>query len=128
MSSQAEIQEKMRRFIDSLIEDFGGSDEPLTRMSMLFLTHAMESQRIFFNLYKEYLDTTFKEDDDLYEENMKKFAKSAMMAYLEFIKLQRNNREKFKKVQSDIVKDYIKVLQETLKSINDKIPDSGTKN
>jgi hypothetical protein len=128
MSSQADIQEKMHRFIDSIIEDLGGSGTPLTQMSILFLTHSIESQNIFFNLYKEYLDTTFKEDDDLYEESMKKFAKNSMLAYLEFIKLQRKNREKFKKLQSDIVKEYMESLQETLKYINNKISDSDAKN
>lgn len=124
-SNKEDLKEKMHRFIDALIENSGGPDTPMTRMSMLFFEHFMGSQEILLRLYKEYADARIDKGDDVYEEDMKEMARKFLQAYLEFLELQRKNREKFKKAQSEIVKDYLDMVQDTLGYIHNEMSHPG---
>lgn len=125
MASKEDLREKMSRFIDALIDDFGGIDAPMTRMNMLFLSHFMESQGIFLKFYKEYLDERVGQGDDGYEEDMKEIARKFLQAYLEILDLRRKNRDKFKKVQSEVVQDYLDIVQATVKHIHEEMSKPG---
>src|SRR5262245_20582195 len=112
MSYKEEMQDKMHKLVDGLIETFGGPDTPMTHWNILLLKYSIESQRVFAEIYQDYLNNPLKYNEENYEENINNMMKYFMKASLEMTKLWRNNRENFLKVQSEIVKDYLGVIQE----------------
>lgn len=127
MSYKEDMQETMRKIIHDIIENFGGPDTSMTHLNLLILSHMMESQSIFLKLYQESLDTeSFQDNEDSYEERMKHMTKVFMSSYLEFIKLYRRNRKKVINIHSDIVKEYLEFIDDTLDHINNEVHDNNS--
>ena len=105
----------MHRFFDDFSNMFSEHGAPLSLLGSMFLRPFLECQRAMLQCYQKSLEERVSSEST--EERMKQLTKVFMSSYLELIKCQRENREQFMRMQSDLIKNYLGVLDDLVHRI-----------
>jgi hypothetical protein len=118
MFSHKGMQDTMTRFLNEITQNFSEFNIPLSHWYILSLKQFLEFQMIFLKYYQKNLhDQAF---DNSLEENVKSMVRNLMASHIEFMRLERQSREKFLKMQSEIIDNYLEVLGNTLKTMHEQ--------
>jgi hypothetical protein len=118
MFSHKGMQDTMTRFLDEIAQNFSEFNIPLSHWYMFSLKHFLEFQLIFLKCYQKNIHD--QEFDNSLEDNIKGMMRNLMASHIEFMRLERQSREKFLKMQSEIIDNYLEVLGNTLKTMHEQ--------
>jgi hypothetical protein len=118
MFSHKGMQDTMTRFLDEMAHNFSEFNIPLSHWYILSFKQLLEFQMIFFKCYQKNLHD--QELDNSLEESVKSMMRNLMASHIEFMRLERQSREKFLKMQSEIIDNYLEVLGNTLKTMHEQ--------
>jgi hypothetical protein len=109
------MQDTMPKFFDEIARNFSEFHLPLSHAYTLCLKQFLEFQMLFLKCYQQNLHA--QAHDTTLEDNINGMVRNLMASHIEFLRLERQNREEFLKMQSEIINNYLKVLGNTLKTM-----------
>jgi len=113
-----DMQDTMTRLLNEMAQNFSAWHMPLSHLYALPLKQFLELQMIFLKAYQKNLHD--RELDSSLEDSMNGMMRNLMASHIELMRLERQNREQFLKMQSEFISNYLELLGNTLKTLHEQ--------
>jgi hypothetical protein len=112
------MQDTMPKFFDEIARNFSEFNLPFSQAYALCLRQFLELQMLYLKWYQN--NVQVHAHDSTLEDSINGMVRNLMASHIEFLRLERQNREKFLKMQSEMINNYLEALGSMLKTTREQ--------